>query len=96
MSSREDCDAVRIGPHRRATRACIRTKEYQRHLDSRDRPRAAASSIRRSTLIGWWMLVTSGRPSPAQPEQPVPQHLVVVDEVEVGPAGPQQRAAPAG
>jgi hypothetical protein len=72
MSSREDRDAVRIGPHRRATRACIRTKEYQRHLDSRDRPRAAASSIRRSTLIGWWMLVTSGRPARRSPSSPYP------------------------
>ena len=55
---------------RRATRACIRTKPYQRRLDSRAGPRASASSIRRSTLIGWWMLVTSGSPSRARPSIP--------------------------
>ena len=78
MSSREDWDAVRIVPQRRATRACIRTKEYQRRLASRDRdnwgsPLAAASSIRRSTLIGWWMLVTSGKPALASPSSPYPR-----------------------
>ncbi len=52
MSAREDCEAVRIGPTRRATRACIRTKLYQRHLESLARPVAAAISMRRSTLIG--------------------------------------------
>ena len=63
MSVAEDCDAVRIGPHRRATRACIRTNEYQRHLPSLLSPFACAISIRLSTLIGWWMLVTSGSPA---------------------------------
>ncbi len=63
MSALEDSDPVMIGPTLRATRACIRTKEYQRHFVSREKPRASVSSIRRSTLIGWWMLVTSGRNS---------------------------------
>ena len=70
MSSREDSEPVSTGPTRRATRPCIRTKPYQRRLDSRAKPVAAASSIRRSTLIGWWMLVTSGRPSRAMPSMP--------------------------
>ena len=70
MSSRDDCEPVSTGPTRRATRPCIRTNEYQRRLASRDQPAAAASSIRRSTLIGWWMLVTSGRPSRAMPSMP--------------------------
>ena len=70
MSSAEDCEPVMIGPHRRATRPCIRTNPYQRRLDSRDRPLAASSSIRRSTLIGWWMLVTTGSPSRSRPSMP--------------------------
>ena len=70
MSAREACEAVRTGPTRRATRPCIRTKEYQRHLPTRAQPRDEASSIRRSTLIGWWMLVTRGRPSRASPSIP--------------------------
>ncbi len=75
MSSREDCDPVMIGPTRRATRPCIRTNEYQRRLPMRLSDRwvigaAAASSIRRSTLIGWWMLVTSGSPSRGMPSIP--------------------------
>ena len=71
MSRRDDSDTVISGPARLAsclaTRACIRTKPYQRRLDSRSnerwlRPGSDAKSIRLSTLIGWWMLVTSGRP----------------------------------
>ena len=52
MSAADDCDAVRIVPQRRATLACIRTNEYQRHLASLLSPLAAFSSMRRSTLIG--------------------------------------------
>ena len=66
-------DTVMTGPAvatRRATRACIRTKLYQRRRDSRASPRVAASSIRRSTLIGWWMVVTSGSPSRSTPSSP--------------------------
>ena len=70
MSAADDCDAVRIVPHRRATLACIRTKLYQRHLASLLSPLAAFSSIRRSTLIGWWMLVTSGIPALGSASRP--------------------------
>ena len=55
MSRRDDCETVRIGPRtetRCATRPCIRTNAYHRRLVSRDRPRAACSSMRRSTLTG--------------------------------------------
>ncbi len=55
MSRLEDSETVRIGPFRLtrcATRPCIRTNAYHRRLDSRERPRAACSSIRRSTLTG--------------------------------------------
>ena len=70
MSSHEDSEPVSTGPTRRATLPCIRTNPYHRRLDSREKPLAAASSIRRSTLIGWWMLVTSGRPRRAMPSMP--------------------------
>ena len=73
MSSLADSDTVSSGASleiRRATRACIRTKPYQRHLDSFASPRAAPSSIRRSTLIGWWTLVISGSPSRRTPSSP--------------------------
>jgi NAD(P)-dependent dehydrogenase (short-subunit alcohol dehydrogenase family) len=66
----DDWDAVRIVPQRRATRACIRTKLYQRHLESLLSPFAAATSMRRSTLIGWWMLVTSGIPARGSASSP--------------------------
>ncbi len=52
MSARDDSEPVMTGPTRRATRACMPTNEYQRHLGIFRRPRAAFSSIRRSTLIG--------------------------------------------
>ena len=73
MSSRAEEDTVSSGAWaetRRATRACIRTNPYQRHLDSRAIPRACSSSIRRSTLIGWCTLVTSGSPSRGIPSIP--------------------------
>ena len=53
MSWREDSEPVMIGPTRRATLACILTKEYQRRLVSLDHPVAWARSILRSTLMGW-------------------------------------------
>src|SRR5947209_791812 len=73
MSSRDEEDTVSSGAcseTRRATRACIRTNPYQRRLDSRAIPRASESSIRRSTLIGWCTLVTSGSPSRGTPSSP--------------------------
>ena len=79
MSRLDDSDTVISGlvpgapgclATRRATRACIRTNPYQRRLDSaRSRP-ADARSMRRSTLIGWWMLATSGSPSRRTPSSP--------------------------
>ena len=73
MSSRDESDTVISGPvrrDRRATRACIRTNPYQRRLDRAVSLRDDARSIRRSTLIGWWMLVTSGSPSRRTPSIP--------------------------
>ncbi len=51
---------------------------------------AAEMSMRRSKVIGWWMVVTSGRPIFSDVEHPVAQHLVVVDDVEVVTPGLQQ------
>jgi hypothetical protein len=93
MSSREDSEPVSTGPTRRATLPCIRTNPYHRRLDSRARPVAAASSIRRSTLIGWWMLVTSGRPSRGC-RASRSEHLVVVHDVEVAGPLPQRAQRP--
>ena len=73
MSSRDDSDTVISGvvpASRRATRACIRTNPYQRRLDSAVSRPDDARSIRLSTLIGWWMLVTSGNPSRRMPSIP--------------------------
>src|SRR5579863_3168106 len=73
MSFWAEADTVISGPAlatRRATRACIRTKPYQRRRDSRSSPRSEARSICRSTVIGWWMLVTSGSPSRPRPSMP--------------------------
>lgn len=71
MSCLEEPETVRIGPIRAATRACIRTKPYQRRLPNCSlKPLAAWISMRRSTLIGWWMLVTKGRPRRGMPRLP--------------------------
>ena len=71
---------------RRATRFCIRVKPYQRRTEARPRQLSAASSSScRSTVMGWWMVVTSG--APRSPEQPVAERLVVVDDVELAARG---------
>ena len=75
ISRLDDSDTVISGApgclaSRRATRACIRTNPYQRRLDSAPSRLADARSIRLSTLIGWWMLVTSGSPSRRTPSIP--------------------------
>ena len=75
MSRLDDSDTVISGApgcraSRRATRACIRTNPYQRRRESAVSGPAAARSMRRSTLIGWWMLVTSGSPSRRTPSIP--------------------------
>ena len=75
MSRWDEADTVISGPdraRRRATRACIRTNPYQRRRDSRSRRPRAARSIRRSTLIGWWMLATSGSAGRLRPSRPGP------------------------
>jgi hypothetical protein len=55
---------------RRATRACIRTNPYHLRRDSACPQLSEARSIRRSTLIGWWMLVTTGSPRRLTPSMP--------------------------
>ena len=70
MSSREEDDTVISGPARRATRPCIRTNPYQRLLFSRSSQLRPARSSRLSTEIGWWIDVTSGRPSRRTPSMP--------------------------
>ena len=70
MSFFDDSETVISGPARRATRPCIRTKPYQRRLFSRCSKLLAARSSRLSTVIGWWMLVTIGRPSRGTPSIP--------------------------
>ena len=63
MSRRLDSETVRISPAWRATLPCIRRKPYQRRSVSFCHGLvAAARSMRRSKVIGWWMLVTSGKP----------------------------------
>ena len=44
--------------------------------------------MRRSKVIGWWIVVTSGRPHLLDVEHPVAERLVVVDDVEVVDAAP--------
>ena len=58
-------ETVRICGSRRATLPCMRRKEYQRRRLAFLRPDACARSTRRSKVIGWWIVVTSGRPSSA-------------------------------
>ena len=73
MSRWDEADTVISGPdraRRRATRACIRTNPYQRRRENRSSGPRAARSMRRSTLIGWWMLATSGSPSRPRPSSP--------------------------
>lgn len=71
MSARLDSLTVRIGFSRGATRLCMRTKPYQRRIDSCLRSGAAFSSMRRSTLMGWWMVPTTGK-SFWMPSRPYP------------------------
>ncbi len=63
MSRADVSEGVRIVRACRATLACIRRKPYQRRRLSFLRSvGAAAMSMRRSKLIGWWMVVSSGSP----------------------------------
>jgi len=64
MSAAELRDTVTMSVIRRAIRPCIRAKPYQRRSDARlDQWRAASSSCRRSMVIGWWTVATSGQPA---------------------------------
>ena len=72
MSRWDDADGVSTRRAFRATLVCILRKPYQRRSVSRLRQVvAAARSRRRSTVIGWWMVVTSGSPSPSIASMPV-------------------------
>ncbi len=71
MSPADDSDTVSRRGSRRSTRFCIRTKPYQRRrLIRRCQSAAWASSRSRSTVIGWWIVATTGRPSRAMPRMP--------------------------
>ncbi len=55
----------------RATLPCIRRKPYHRRSVSRLRQvGASARSTRRSNVIGWWIVVTSGSPARATSRMP--------------------------
>ena len=71
MSSRLVSLTVMMRLLARATRACIGTNEYQRHFVYLRHGFVAASiSRRRSALIGWWIVVTTGRPPRAMSSRP--------------------------
>ncbi len=66
ISCLEEPETVRTEGRRRATRPCMRVKAYQRRTEARFlRSLAASSSSCRSTVIGWWIVVTSGAPRSA-------------------------------
>ena len=63
MSRLEASDGVMMRRAFLATFACIRRKPYQRlSVSLRQGLLVAARSMRRSRVIGWWIVVTSGRP----------------------------------
>ncbi len=63
MSRLEVSDGVRILRALRATRPCIRRKPYQRlSVNFRHGFFVCEMSMRRSKVIGWWIVVTSGSP----------------------------------
>ena len=73
-SRREASEGVITSGIRRATRACIRTKPYQRRIaQRRRRVVACASSIRRSKVIGWWIVATTGSPARSTSSRPSPR-----------------------
>ena len=95
MSRREFSETVVTASSRRATRACMPVKAYQRRRVSRRRSeRVAASSRSRSIAMGWWTVATVGQPGPDQPQQPPAEGLVVVDDVELRGAGEQVPGRP--
>ena len=67
MSSKEFCDTVMIRWSRWATRVCILVKAYQRLFDQRwPRVSACSISMRRSTVIGWWIVPSTGQAGSAR------------------------------
>ena len=62
MSVKLFSDTVTTRPTCRATRVCMLVNEYQRRSVSRLYDVAACSiSSRRSTVIGWWIVASSGK-----------------------------------
>ncbi len=71
MSRLEVSDGVITLRALRATLACMRRKPYQRlSVNLRHGLRVCAMSMRRSKVIGWWIVVTSGRPIPSMSSIP--------------------------
>ena len=63
MSRLDASDGVRMKRAFWATRFCIRRKPYQRlRVTLRHGFLVAARSMRRSKVIGWWIVVRSGSP----------------------------------
>ncbi|OPY92237.1 MAG: hypothetical protein A4E73_01337 [Syntrophaceae bacterium PtaU1.Bin231] len=57
------------------TRRCIPMKEYQRRTFSRFfHVSAVASSVARSTVMGWWTVATTGKPMRFSPQRPYERH----------------------
>ncbi len=97
ISRREVPETVSTDGRRRATRFCMVVKAYQRRTERRRFQVSAASRSRpRSTVMGWWIVVTRGAPSAGAAEESVPEGLVVVDDVEVAAAGGEHAAGPQG
>ena len=84
MSRFADCETVtRIGS-RRATRLCIAEKPYQRRSDNRLRAVGAATRSRaRSIETGWCTGGDNGEAVALKIEEPAPEALVVVDDIEL-------------
>ena len=76
MSLNEFSDTVMIRFRRRATSVCMSTKLYQRRSVSFLYQLSAASiSRRRSTVIGWWIVPSTGMPSwRSMRSSPKPRH----------------------
>ena len=71
MSSSELPDTVSTRVMRWATRDCILVKAYQRALVNRSQVlRACSISRRRSTVMGWWTVASTGRPSRSMASSP--------------------------
>ena len=71
MSWNEFSDTVTTRAMRLATRVCMLVNEYQRRSVSRlYQPSACSISSRRSTVMGWWMVLSTGRPSRSMASRP--------------------------